>query len=195
MAVNCEHANLKTFTFSPAVGGKTIEQCPDCTYGDAARVKILNPGGQKNRPRSFWKSLDTRFPRRSDWISPCRLTSQARSRNGEATSCGCFQRSELAIRNEGNAHGVTHGATKADASPALKRTYSSWKAAVQRTTNPKANRGRDWHRYGGYGVTVCERWLEITSRADALGRHPLNKPLRIITGGKDHEHRWLQTRM
>ncbi len=79
--------------------------------------------------------------------------------NGDTTSCSCFQRSDLARRSTRNAHGVTHGATKADASPALKRTYSSWKAAVQRTTNPKANRGRDWHRYGGCGVTVCERWL------------------------------------
>jgi hypothetical protein len=98
--------------------------------------------------------------------------------NGETTSCGCFQRSDLAIRNKGNAHGVTHGATKADASPALKRTYSSWKAAVQRTTNPKANRGRDWHRYGGCGVTVCEGWLHSFKNFLAdLGERPAGTTL------------------
>ncbi len=42
--MKCLHTNLKTFTFSPAAGGKTIEFCPDCTKFDAARLKILNPG-------------------------------------------------------------------------------------------------------------------------------------------------------
>ena len=79
--------------------------------------------------------------------------------NGDTTSCSCYQRRDLAIRNRGNAHGVTHGATKADASPALKRTYNSWKAMIQRTTNPKANAGKDWHLYGGRGIRVCPNWL------------------------------------
>ena len=91
--------------------------------------------------------------------------------NGETTSCGCYQRSDLARRSRGNGHGVTHGATKADASAAMVRTYSSFKAMIQRTTNPKANGGRDWHRYGGANppVTVCKRWLKFSNFLADLG--------------------------
>jgi hypothetical protein len=74
------------------------------------------------------------------------------------------QRSDLARRSRGNGHGVTHGATKAAASAAMVRTYSSFKAMIQRTINPKANGGRDWHRYGGANppVAVCKRWLKFS---------------------------------
>jgi hypothetical protein len=92
--------------------------------------------------------------------------------NGGCRSCGCFQRSDLARRSKNNSHGVTHGATKADASAALTRTYSSWKAMIQRTTNPKANGGRDWHRYGGATppVEICKRWLQFSNFLADLGR-------------------------
>jgi len=83
--------------------------------------------------------------------------------NGDTRSCGCFQKSDLARRSRGNAHGVTHGFTRASASAAMVRTYSSLKAMWARTTNPKSNRGLDWRNYGGATppVTVCNRWLRF----------------------------------
>lgn len=35
--------------------------------------------------------------------------------------------------------------------------YASWKAMVQRCTNPSAP---NWSRYGGRGITLCTRWRE-----------------------------------
>jgi len=74
---------------------------------------------------------------------------------GDTTSCGHVARELLATRNQENPAGLTHGATSKWASPALKRTFSSWKAAKARTTNPK---GKDHHLYYDRGIKMCRRW-------------------------------------
>lgn len=47
--------------------------------------------------------------------------------------------------------------------------YKVWGSMVQRTTNPK---DRSWHRYGGRGITVCERWLKFTNFLADMGPRP-----------------------
>lgn len=49
----------------------------------------------------------------------------------------------------GNMNGRTHGLTNTP-------TYSSWEAMRQRVGNPKS---KDYPRYGGRGIVICERWL------------------------------------
>lgn len=91
-------------------------------------------------------------------------------RNGSSKSCGCFAR-ELQI---GNSRAKIHGHTSGrwigqPRSP----EYVSWQAMIARCENPKARR---FERYGGRGISVCERWRN--SFADFLsdmGRKPSRK--------------------
>jgi hypothetical protein len=50
-----------------------------------------------------------------------------------------------------------------------KRTYESWRFVVQQCTNPAA---RDYARYGGRGITVCERWLDFRNFLADMGEKP-----------------------
>jgi hypothetical protein len=75
---------------------------------------------------------------------------------GDTTSCGCAQRELLARRNQDDPPTTTHGATSKNATPALRRTFSSWKAAKARVSNPN---GKDHHLYYDRGIKMCRRWF------------------------------------
>ena len=80
--------------------------------------------------------------------------------NGNTRSCGCFRRDRM--RELGPTRG-THG---------LYRTTENiiWNGMVQRCTNPKAH---DYPRYGGRGITLCQRWREsFTAFLGDMGPRP-----------------------
>jgi len=69
--------------------------------------------------------------------------------NGTTRSCGC-------LAQENRIHGpkhTTHG---------LKRhpLYPTWIGIVSRCTNPDDS---DWHHYGGRGIDVYDRWLDVAA--------------------------------
>ena len=48
-------------------------------------------------------------------------------------------------------------------------TYNSWQCMKKRCLNPKATK---YHRYGGRGVQVCERWLTFENFLADMGERP-----------------------
>lgn len=61
-------------------------------------------------------------------------------RNGVTSSCGCLR----------SGRRTTHGLSGS-------QEYNSWHFMIHRCLNPTS---KDYKRYGGRGITVCDRWKE-----------------------------------
>jgi len=66
--------------------------------------------------------------------------------NGETRSCGCLIIDVLKKRNDERPLKYENGYPEG---------YHSWRGIIQRCCNPEC---KDYPRYGGRGITVCERW-------------------------------------
>lgn len=102
-----------------------------------------------------------RVYRRAHWVCQCscgRLVTvlSGSLRHGNTQSCGCYRLSQLRkkITKHGGAKGKPHS------------VYYAWKSMWFRCTNPKS---KSYLRYGGRGITICERWRDFTKfQADML---------------------------
>jgi hypothetical protein len=90
------------------------------------------------------------------WVCRCDCGADAEVRAGalvagRQVSCGCLQSERTAARNVAAAR---HGhASKDGASP----EYKAWGGIKRRCYNPS---DREFHNYGGRGITVCDRWRD-----------------------------------
>ncbi len=76
---------------------------------------------------------------------------------GKTKSCGCLTRGHL-----------KHGHARTPSRPES-ATYSCWSALKKRCNNPK----NSWYRrYGGRGITVCERWDKFENFLEDMGPKP-----------------------
>ena len=73
-------------------------------------------------------------------------------RSGDTRSCGCLYSEQK--REQCVVLYKTHGHKPAGA---MSPTYSSWMCAKQRCFNP---RHLAYSRYGGRGITMCDRWRD-----------------------------------
>jgi hypothetical protein len=78
-------------------------------------------------------------------------------RAGDTKSCGCLVKIRLSVR--------THGLSKIGRGSA----YNSWVNMKGRCLNPQ---NKEFSRYGGNGITVCERWLKFENFYADIGARP-----------------------
>lgn len=75
----------------------------------------------------------------------------------QTTSCGCYRRDKH----------KTHGGT-------YDKNYTLWQNILSRcgnTANPK------YHRYGGRGITLCDRWKKYENFREDMGERPEGRTL------------------
>jgi hypothetical protein len=85
-----------------------------------------------------------------------------RKRNTQ--SCGCLQK-ESCVNNRFIKNRTTHGLTRTP-------EHKSWAGMIQRCTNPNEH---CYPRYGGRGITYCERWNSFENFYADLGPRPTPK--------------------
>jgi hypothetical protein len=83
-------------------------------------------------------------------------------RTGNTKSCGCLRRDTVTESN------TVHGMAPRDVNirPA---EYLNWKAMRQRCLNPNSKK---YPRYGGRGITICERWSSFDAFYTDMGPKP-----------------------
>src|SRR6188768_3392683 len=68
--------------------------------------------------------------------------------------------------------------------PERQRTYMTWYRMVQRCTNPQEPQFAD---YGGRGIKVCGRWMDVDNFIADLGHRPEDMTLEREDNEKDYE--------
>lgn len=75
--------------------------------------------------------------------------------------------------NPGKPRTLRHGHAKGLRGPNTP-TYQTWAAMKYRCFNSKNS---DFHRYGGRGIRVCDRWLDFVNFLADMGEKPAGKTL------------------
>jgi hypothetical protein len=115
---------------------------------------VLRLGGQQLGRLTVLKRVKNGRRDRAQWKCRCscgrEVTVLSDSlRTGRTRSCGCLRIDLTKLRE--TKHGQSGTGRKQPT-----RTYNSWRAMVQRCTDPKFAR---FPKYGALGVKVCVRWL------------------------------------
>ena len=63
-------------------------------------------------------------------------------------------------------------------------TLETWHDMLRRTTDPKR---RSYHRYGGRGISVCDRWQDFKNFFEDMGEKPNGMSLERIDNAGNYE--------
>jgi hypothetical protein len=95
------------------------------------------------------------------WSCTCECGSECEAlgfllRRGEKQSCGCLQKEAISKLN------YSHGKTRT-------KIYAIWRAMMQRCYNYNSHA---YLRYGGRGITVCDKWKSFECFYADMGDKP-----------------------
>lgn len=91
--------------------------------------------------------------------------------SGATVSCGCYHKDVL--KKQFFKHGQVN-------SP----TYSTWEHMKGRCLNPKNDQ---FFRYGGRGITICDRWKKFENFLADMGERPEGKSIDRINNNGNYE--------
>ena len=91
---------------------------------------------------------------------------------GTTRSCGCIKTEQTIKRN------TTHGMTKTS------RSYVVW-SSMRARCEDKSN--SNYQRYGGRGITVCERWKKFENFYADMGERPAGMSIERINNDGNYE--------
>jgi hypothetical protein len=137
----------------------------DLTGQRFGRLLVLKPLPNKRTPRGSLYSL---------CLCDCGREVEIVSRElprGHTKSCGCWSAQMTADRSR------THGLCGTP-------TYQSWNAMRQRCGDASQTY---YERYGGSGITVCERWKLFSNFLEDMGVRPEGKTLDRIDNSGNYE--------
>lgn len=96
---------------------------------------------------------------RSQWFCSClcgnqKIVTSGSLRSGGCRSCGCLKKEQVMPRR------------KPGLPSKFKREHKTWQSMMQRCYNPNS---ASWKRYGGRGITVCDRWHKFENFLADMG--------------------------
>lgn len=94
--------------------------------------------------------------------------------SGGARSCGCLvvEMNRIRVFKHGHSRGLGT------------RTYRTWQCMHQRCNNKNDSA---YHRYGGRGITVCERWGIFSNFLMDMGKRSTGKTIHRIDNDGNYE--------
>ena len=118
---------------------------------------------------------DMNATRRPRWICLCQCgaiksVEACELKSGKTKSCGCLNRQNIRAAKK-------HGLAKTS-------TYRVWANMIARCSNPKRP---DFSRYGGRGISVCDRWRDFSNFVADMGERPESLTLDRIDNNGNYE--------